>query len=127
MLKKEEGLLKIPSSNISLPSRSVPWGHGLVMILEHFACVSLLPTVFFIVILFIPCSIEYLENTQQLLTAIVKKVPLIAEKSKWWMRRLCFLFSEGFFYCQGFRNTFKCGNSSKFNTGIYLLYGFSLF
>uniref|UniRef100_A0A803YGG3 YEATS domain-containing protein 2 n=1 Tax=Meleagris gallopavo TaxID=9103 RepID=A0A803YGG3_MELGA len=27
-------------------------------------------------------NIEYLENTQQLLTAIVKKVPLIAEKSK---------------------------------------------
>lgn len=52
------------------------------MILELFAYVSLLPTVIFIVILFIPCSIEYLENTQQLLTAIVKKVPLIAEKSK---------------------------------------------
>lgn len=52
------------------------------VILKPFASDSLLPMIFFIVILFIPCSIEYLENVQQLLTAIVKKVPLIAEKSK---------------------------------------------
>lgn len=52
------------------------------VILKPFASDSLLPTAMFTVILFIPCSIEYLENVQQLLTAIVKKVPLIAEKSK---------------------------------------------
>lgn len=64
-----------------------------VVILKLFASDLLLPTVFFIVILFILCSIEYLENIQQLLTAIVKKVPLIAEKSKQCMKRLCSLFS----------------------------------
>lgn len=64
-----------------------------VAILKLCASDLLLPTVFFIVILFILCSIEYLENIQQLLTAIVKKVPLIAEKSKQCMKRLCFVFS----------------------------------
>lgn len=87
---QEEGLFEIPSLDWGIsvyPHTAICNALGLktlnhAVILKPFTSDSLLPTAVFTVILFIICSIEYLENIQQLLTAIVKKVPLIAEKSK---------------------------------------------